>query len=227
MTSAVETQGSTTLETATYTYDVFGNRIEEDDSGTMVPTQVTRFAYDGQNVWAHLDGSDNLVTRRLFLDSTGSVTARITAAGPWPGTWPIAWARCSVITDASGNVIDRIYYDGYGNVLEQTNPSVSDRYLFDRRRVRSGDRPAIQPGPRTTTRRPAAGPRQDPIGFAGGDHEPVSSTPATTRPTGPTRAGWCSPRCRRSRRSRRSPARSATSSGGSPGISSRRARTAA
>ena len=30
MTSAVETQGSTTLATATYRYDVFGNRIEED-----------------------------------------------------------------------------------------------------------------------------------------------------------------------------------------------------
>src|SRR5262249_20308423 len=30
MTSAVETQGSTTLRSITYEYDVFGNRIEED-----------------------------------------------------------------------------------------------------------------------------------------------------------------------------------------------------
>ena len=30
MTSAVETQGSTTLANVTYSYDVLGNRIEED-----------------------------------------------------------------------------------------------------------------------------------------------------------------------------------------------------
>ena len=36
----------------------------------------------------------------------------------------------SVLTDATGAVIDRIFYDGFGNILSETNPSDSDRYLF-------------------------------------------------------------------------------------------------
>ena len=51
-----------------YDYDVFGNRIEEDATISGGATQVTRFAYDGQNVWADLDGSNTLVMRRLFLE---------------------------------------------------------------------------------------------------------------------------------------------------------------
>ena len=87
MTSAVEMQGSTTLADVTYKYDVFGNRIEEDASGSMLPTQVTRFAYDGQNVWADLDGSNNLVMRRLFLNTVDSVTAADHGrAARWRGT---------------------------------------------------------------------------------------------------------------------------------------------
>ena len=133
MISAVETQGSTVLADVTYEYDVFGNRIQEVRlTGVHCPTQVTRFAYDRQNVWADLGGSNNLVMRRLFLNSMDSVTARITATGTvaWYLTDRLGSVR--VLTDASGAVIDRIYYDGYGDILSETNPSAERPLSLDR-----------------------------------------------------------------------------------------------
>jgi len=167
MTSAVETQGSTTLETVTYTYDVFGNRIEEDTtSGSS--TQVTRFAYDGQNIWADLDGNNNLVTRRLFLNTVNSVTARITASGTvaWYLTDRLGSVR--VLTDNTGSVIDEINYDAYGNILTQTNPAASDRYLW------TGEQFDAVTGLQYNRARyydPTTGrwTTEDPLGFAAGD----------------------------------------------------------
>ena len=79
MTTAVEVQRARRWR-RDLCYDALGDRIEEDYYNGST-TQVTRFAYDGQNVWADLDGSNNLVTRRLFLDTVDSVTARISASG--------------------------------------------------------------------------------------------------------------------------------------------------
>ncbi len=69
MTSAVEVQGSNMLVDATYEYDSFGNLIEESVTGSSVPTQVSEYAYDSSNVWAQLNGSNNLVMRHLFLNT--------------------------------------------------------------------------------------------------------------------------------------------------------------
>src|SRR5439155_23982805 len=60
--------GTINQVTATYTYDVFGNRIEQDKWVTGGVTTVTRFAYDGSNAWADLDSSNALLMRRLYLD---------------------------------------------------------------------------------------------------------------------------------------------------------------
>jgi RHS repeat-associated protein len=130
MTTAVDVQNGTTLASVTYVYDALGNRIEEDVTGSNLPSQVTRFAYDGQNVWADLDGSNNLLVRRIFLNTVDSVTARISASGTVAWYLPDRLGSINVITDATGDVIDRITYDGYGNILSETNPSASDRYLF-------------------------------------------------------------------------------------------------
>ena len=130
-------------------------------------TQVTRFAYDGQNVWADLDGTDALVTRRLFLDSVDSVTARISASGTvaWYLTDRLGSVR--VLTDASGAVIDRITYDGFGNIIAETNPSASDRYLWTGREF---DRVTGLQYNRARYYDPTTGrwTSEDPFGFAGG-----------------------------------------------------------
>jgi RHS repeat-associated protein len=130
MTTAVGVQNGTTLASVTYVYDALGDRIEEDVTGSNLASQVTRFADDGQDVWADLDGNDHLVVRRLFLDAVDSVTARITASGT--AAWYLGdrLGSVNVLTDSTGTVIDRITYDGYGNILSESNPAASDRYLW-------------------------------------------------------------------------------------------------
>ncbi len=167
MTSAVEVQGSSTLASVTYTYDSLGNRIEEDyTSGSS--TQVTRFAYDGQNVWADLDGSNNLITRRLFLSTVDSVTARVSANGivAWYLTDRLGSVRA--LTNATGTVIDRIDYDGFGNIIYESNPGISDRYLFTGREF---DRVTGLQYNRARYYDPKTGrwTSQDPLGLAAGD----------------------------------------------------------
>jgi RHS repeat-associated protein len=123
--------GGTQLE-VDYRYDVFGNRIErqETDSQGGAGTSDTRFAYDGPNAWADLDGSDQLQTRRLYLDGADQLAARVGAAGA--ASWYLADRQGSVVglTDAAGALADALQYDAYGNVASETNPSVSDRFGF-------------------------------------------------------------------------------------------------
>ena len=130
LTSAVETTSGTATTTVVYDYDLLGNRIEEDVTINGGPTQVTRFAYDGQNVWADLNGSNALVTRRLFLNAVDAVIARISSGGTvaWYLTDRLGSVRA--IVDSTGAIIDQINYDGFGNIISESNPSESDRYLW-------------------------------------------------------------------------------------------------
>ena len=167
MTTAVEVQGSSTIASETYLYDALHNRIEEDYYNGST-TQVTRFAYDGQNVWADLNGSNALVMRRLYLNTVDSVTARITATGTvaWYLTDRLGSVR--VITDATGAVIDRINDSGFGDILSETNQTASDRYLWTGRefdRVTDLQYNLARYYDPTTGRWTS----QDPIGFAAGD----------------------------------------------------------
>jgi YD repeat-containing protein len=69
------TDGGTVTTMATYVYDVFGNRIEKDvwtQSSGM--TTVSRFAYDGQNVWGDFNGSNALQTRYLRGDAVDQLS---------------------------------------------------------------------------------------------------------------------------------------------------------
>ena len=131
-------------------------------------TSVTRFAYDGANAWADLDMNNTITTRRLFLGSSDAIVARITAA-----TGAAAWyltdrlGSVRAITNATGAVQDQITYDGFGNVISETNPSFGDRYKFTAREfdsvtglqhnraryLRPGHRPLDQPGPARVRRR--------------------------------------------------------------------------
>jgi RHS repeat-associated protein len=131
MTSAVEKDaGNNVLQTVTFVYDVFGNRLEEDVS-TGGPATVLRFAYDNGNVWADLDGTDTLQTRRLYLDGVDQIYARITASGG-AAAWYLPDRLGSIrdITDAAGVIQDHRNYDSFGNVLSESNPLFGDRYQY-------------------------------------------------------------------------------------------------
>src|SRR5205823_2249429 len=78
--------GGNLVQRLTFKYDVFGNRIEKDV--TAATTTVTRFAYDGHEVWADLDGNNALQTRYLHGDEVDQLFARIGPGGTaaWYGT---------------------------------------------------------------------------------------------------------------------------------------------
>ena len=183
------------LSLATYVYDVFGNRIEEDVWTPSSGTTVSRFAYmtlpsplrgEGQGegpsgygpqggagqgaeeIWADLNGSNGLVTRYLHGDAVNQLFARVSAAGV--AAWYLTDHQGSVtnLTDASGNLQDTITYDGYGNVTSESNPSFGDRFKY------TGEQLESETGLQLNRARyydPVHGrwTSQDPLGFQGGD----------------------------------------------------------
>src|SRR5436309_4490415 len=124
------TPGGTLLLSIDYKYDVFGNRIEQDKWTSGTGHVVTRFAYDGSDVWADLDGSSNLTMRYLLGESIDERFARVNSSGT--AAWYLVDHLGSVkdIVNASGGVIDTIAYDAFGNVTSETSPTNGDRYKF-------------------------------------------------------------------------------------------------
>ena len=162
------TDGGTIIQTVSYIYDVLGNRIEEDVTAGITTT-VTRFAYDGSDAWADLDASNFVTTRRLYLDAIDAIVARIATTGgvaAWYLTDRLGSVR--VITDSTGAVQDTITYDGYGNVLIESNASFGDRYKFTAREFDSAT--GLQYN-RARYYDPTIGrwTSQDPLGFDAGD----------------------------------------------------------
>ncbi len=180
------TPGGTLTLAATYTYDVFGNRIEKDVWQTGGSPTTTRFAYDGQDVWADLSGSNALQTRYIRGDVVDQIFARVSSGGT--AAWYLTDRQGSVrnLTDASGTLQDTITYDGFGNVASESNSSFGDRYKYTAREFDS------ETGLQYNRRRyySAAIGRwtsQDPIGFDAGDNnlyryvrnDPVNATDPT------------------------------------------------
>ena len=125
------TDGGSATTLATYVYDVFGHRIEK-DVWTSSPgtTTVSRFAWDGDQIWADLNSSNTLVTRYLLGDNIDQLIARIAAGGT--AAWYLTDRLGSVrdITDNTGAVIDHLNYDGFGNVTSETEPWNGDRFKW-------------------------------------------------------------------------------------------------
>jgi RHS repeat-associated protein len=126
------TDGGTTLTLVTYVYDVLGNRIEEDawtqSGGT---TTVSRYAYDGSNVWADLNGSNALTMRRLYLDGVDQPFARIDSSGNagWYLQDHLGSTR-DIENYAGTMVLDHLDYDAYGSITNDTNSANGDRMKY-------------------------------------------------------------------------------------------------
>jgi RHS repeat-associated protein len=132
MVGAKDVSGTgTTLTLATYVYDAFGNRLESDVwTSSSGSTATTRFGYDGRSAWADLNSSNQLQTRRLYLDGVDQVFARISSGGTVAWYLPDRLGSIRDITnDTSGAVIDHLDYDGFGNATE-TQPANGDRYKW-------------------------------------------------------------------------------------------------
>ncbi len=127
------------IKTTQYTYDVMGRRIRKDVAG-----QVTNYFYSGNQVMEERDGSGNILKQyiygngidellRIDVYENGTVTSYFVHTN--------AVGSVTAITDADGNIVERISYDAFGNASFTNaagNPiassSIGNEILFQGRR---------------------------------------------------------------------------------------------
>jgi RHS repeat-associated protein len=133
------TDGSSTVK---FKYDALGRRIQKDVTiGSQ--SKTANFYYSGHRVIEERDGS-NQVTRQLIYGNGIDEVIRIDKYNGATST-PYYLHRnrigsTTAVTDASGNIIERVYYDIYGlptfkdaggNVISKS--SISNNILFQGR----------------------------------------------------------------------------------------------
>jgi RHS repeat-associated protein len=170
LTSIRETSdGTTNTLTVTYTYDVEGKRVKEQDWTSATGTVETRYAYDGRNIWADLDSSNNLLVRRLFGPGD-QVLTRTVGSGANAGVWTYFTDKLGSVRDLvnwSAQVQDHLDYSGFG-VLTESNASVGDAYTFTGLKVQKVAGVLLADN-RTNLLSTGRWMQQDPIVFRAGD----------------------------------------------------------
>ncbi len=186
------TTTSATLAQATYTYDYFGNLLQETYYTTAIATATVEYAYDGWNpadktfeAWAMLNSSNQLTARFVRGDQTDQLFASISSGTP---SWILQDRLGSTrfVADNNGTSVDATYtYDAYGN-LTTTAPTAPTYLwtgqLYDPATALYYERARFydpETGRWTT---------QDPLGLAAGDsdlYRYVNNAPTNhTDPTG-------------------------------------------
>jgi RHS repeat-associated protein len=145
------TDGGSLQVKVEFKYDAWGNRVEKkvDNNGDGTWDTTQRYAYDGWkrgpqgafvgnenwDVWADLDGSNNLQTRYVRGDVIDQLFARMDSSGTtyWLMTDRLGSVRD--VIDNGGVVKDTIAYDGFGNVSTETDANYGGRYKWTGREV--------------------------------------------------------------------------------------------
>ena len=146
-----------------YVHDPLGRRIAKTVNGTI----TEKYLWQGlTRLLAIYDGSDNLLIR--FEYSDGRMPVAMTKGG---STYYLTYDQVGslrIVADASGNVVKRIDYDSFGNIIDDNNPSFEVPFGFagglhdrDTGFVRFGYRDYDPDTGRWTAK--------DPILFAGGE----------------------------------------------------------
>jgi RHS repeat-associated protein len=146
-----------------YIHDPLGRRIAKKVNGTI----VEKYLWQGlTRLLAVYDGSNNLLMRFEYADARMPVA--MTNAGT---TYYLLYDQVGslrVVADSAGNVVKRIDYDSFGNIIDDTNPAFAVPFGFagglydpDTKLVRFGHRDYDPDVGRWTAK--------DPILFAGGD----------------------------------------------------------
>ena len=146
-----------------YVHDPQGRRIAKKIDGVI----VEKYLWQGlTRLLAIYDGADNLLMRFEYADGRMPVT--VNAEGV---TYYLTYDQVGslrIVADGAGNVVKRIDYDSFGNIINDTNPTFEVPFGFagglhdrDTGLVRFGQRDYDPDVGRWTAK--------DPIGFAGGD----------------------------------------------------------
>jgi RHS repeat-associated protein len=115
-------------------YDVYGNRIELDVTQGGITT-TTKFAYNevsgNGNIWADLNSSNQVQTRREYLDSLNAVFARLGSTGTedWYLTDHLGSVRG--LMNNSGTTDDTLTYNAWGSITNESTPTNGDREKND------------------------------------------------------------------------------------------------
>ena len=170
-------------------------------------SMTSRFAFDEDNVWMDLDGSNTPLVRYLYGVGANQILTRTVGSGANAGPWVYLTDNLGSIRDLvnwSAQVEDHLDYTGYG-VVTESNPSVGSRYQF------AGYQTDVLTGTDFTIARvynPATGnwQSQDPLQFQAGDsnlsryvgNDPVDSVDPSglagfTMPNGPYQSQYAPP----------------------------------
>ncbi|MHB2026909.1 MAG: RHS repeat-associated core domain-containing protein [Elusimicrobiota bacterium] len=115
--------------TATYKYDALGRRVFK--STGSAASQTYQYVYDNQDIVAILDGNNNLLA--LFTHGPGidePLEIRQGSSGPDYYFHADGLGSIVAVTDGTGNVVERIQYESYGEPV----------FLDER-----GSSPAVEP----------------------------------------------------------------------------------
>src|SRR5260370_27129271 len=120
--SVWETLGGANQVLATYTYDVLGRRVQQDEwTVTSGTTTTTRFAYDGQQVWADLTSGNVVQTRYVYGDVIDQVLARTDASLRLSFFLTDHLGTVPDLTNSAGAIQDHIDYAAVGAINFETN----------------------------------------------------------------------------------------------------------
>ena len=97
------------LTFATYRYDGFGRRTEKDANGA-----ITRYVYDGANIFLEFDGGNTLVARYSHGQQVDQPLA-VERGGQSFFYHADHQGSIRLVTDAAGVVVNEYDYDAYGN----------------------------------------------------------------------------------------------------------------
>ncbi len=101
------------IKSTQYTYDVMGRRISKSSDG-----QVTRYFYSGNRVIEERDGSGNILKQYIYGNGIDELLRIDVHRGGTVTSYFVhtnAAGSVTAITDADGNLIERVAYDAFGN----------------------------------------------------------------------------------------------------------------
>jgi RHS repeat-associated protein len=122
----IKTSGGVTVQDDKFTYDIENRRIGKNTlSGGQSWT-----AYVDANPFMDFNSSGTLLYRYMYGNAIDFLIGRIDTSGVamWYLTDKLGSVREN--TDGSGNVLDSITYDTYGNILSETHPTSGDRMKY-------------------------------------------------------------------------------------------------